>query len=137
MPDARKNPADQSVSTPKPGDLQGSQQSSRLTFSPHVDVYDSGETVTLCADLPGAQPDEIDIQYEDGVLRLHAPVQPRELPGRMLRQEYGIGDYRRSFRIGEGFDPSQISAEARNGVLRIHVPRLAATRPRKIAVSSN
>jgi HSP20 family molecular chaperone IbpA len=61
-------------------------------------------------------------------------VPQRSLPGRQLVQEYGIGDYRRSFRLGEGFDASQISAEYRKGVLTIHVPRLAAVRPRKIEV---
>jgi HSP20 family protein len=89
------------------------------------------------ADLPGARPEEIDVHSEDGVLSLHASVQPRPLPGRMLKQEFGVGDYRRSFRLGDGFDASQITAESRHGVLKlkIRVPRMAAVRPRKIAVS--
>lgn len=107
---------------------------SRLTYAPNVDIRDCGEEVLIVADVPGAQPGEIDVTYEDGVLALHAPVAPRDLAGRVVRQEYGIGDYRRSFRLGEGFDASAISAEARHGVLTIHVPRLAAVRPRKIAV---
>ena len=74
------------------------------------------------------------VSFEDGVLSVHAKVPQRSLPGRQLVQEYGIGDYRRSFRLGEGFDASQISAEYRKGVLTIHVPRLAAVRPRKIEV---
>ena len=45
-----------------------------------------------------------------------------------------MGDYRRAFRLGEGFDASQISAACRAGVLTIRVPRLAAVRPRKIEV---
>lgn len=108
----------------------------KLTYSPNVDICDLGQEVTLIADVPGAKSDDIDIRYEDGVLTLHAPVESREVPGQPLRQEYGIGDYRRSFRIGEGFDLSQITAEARHGVLTIHLPRLAATQPRKIAVTS-
>jgi HSP20 family molecular chaperone IbpA len=64
-------------------------------------------------------------------------VAPRPLPGRQLRQEYGVGDYRRSFRLGEGFDASQISAEYRRGVLTIRVPRLASVRPRKVPVSAS
>lgn len=109
---------------------------SRLTYSPHVDICDVGSKLMLIADLPGAAPEAIDISYEDGVLTLHAPVAPRVLPGKPLAQEYGIGDYRRSFRLGEGFDPSEITAEAKHGVLTIHVPRLAAVRPRKIVVQA-
>ena len=33
-----------------------------------------------------------------------ATVAARRLPGRTVQQEYGVGDYRRTFRLGEGFD---------------------------------
>lgn len=135
MSDATLTPRQQEPETGRtPGNSNESLPASRLTFLPHVDIGDMGDEVKLLADLPGVQPEEIDIRYEDGVLSVHAPVRPRQLPGRLIKQEYGIGDYRRSFRIGDGFDPSRISAEARHGVLTIHVPRLAAARPRKIAV---
>jgi HSP20 family protein len=105
-----------------------------LTYQPNVDVCDRGSEMMLVTDMPGATADSIDVSFEDGVLTVHAQVPQRPLPGRQLLQEYGIGDYRRSFRLGDGFDASQISAEYRRGVLVIHVPRLAAVRPRKIEV---
>jgi HSP20 family protein len=105
-----------------------------LTYQPHVDICDTGGGVTIIADMPGAGADSIDVSFEDGVLAVHATVPPRDLPGRVLRQEYGICDYRRSFRLGDGFDGAQITAEYRRGVLAIDVPRLAAVRPRKVAV---
>lgn len=105
-----------------------------LTYQPHVDICDRGDDMMIVADIPGARAESIDVSFEDGVLAVHAAVPARELTGRLLRQEYGIGDYRRSFRLGDGFDASQISAEYRRGVLSIRVPRLAAVRPRKIEV---
>ena len=105
-----------------------------LTYQPNVDVCDCGTEVMLITDMPGAKADSMNVSFEDGVLSVHAQVPQRCLPGRPFVQEYGIGDYRRSFRLGEGFDASQISAEYRKGVLTIHVPRLAAVRPRKIEV---
>jgi len=105
-----------------------------LTFQPNVDVCDRGGEVVIVADVPGARPEAIDVAFEDGVLSLRAVVPPRDLPGRPLRQEYGSGDYRRSFRLGEGFDASLIAADYRRGVLTIRVPRQAAVRPRKIEV---
>ncbi|MFM9059356.1 MAG: Hsp20/alpha crystallin family protein [Planctomycetaceae bacterium] len=104
-------------------------------FQPAVDVCDRGAEVTIVADVPGARPDGIDVSFDDGVLTVHATVAPRPLPGREVAREYGIGDYRRAFRLGEGFDASQITAECRAGVLTVRVPRLAAVRPRKIEVS--
>jgi HSP20 family protein len=110
------------------------QAQTELSFRPDVDICDRGDEVLIVADVPGANPGAIDVSFDDGVLSVCAPVAARTLPGRALRQEYGIGDYRRSFKLGEGFDASLISAECRRGVLEIHVPRLAAVRPRKIAV---
>ena len=113
---------------------QESPQQPALTYQPNVDVCDLGAEVRLFCDLPGARTESIDVAFEDGVLTVHAQVPPRPLPGRSVVQEYGIGDYRRSFRLGEGFDAAQIAAEYRRGVLTVHVPRLAAVRPRKIEV---
>ena len=104
------------------------------TFQPTVDICDRGAEVLLVCDVPGARPDGIDVTFEDGVLAVQAAVPPRELPGSALRREYGVGNYRRSFRLGEGFDASLITADYRRGVLTIRVPRLAAVRPRKVAV---
>jgi HSP20 family protein len=110
------------------------QPQTELTFRPDVDICDCGNEVLIVADVPGANPGAIDVSFDDGVLSVRATVAARTLPGRVLRQEYGIGDYCRSFKLGEGFDASLISAECRRGVLEIHVPRLASVRPRKIAV---
>ena len=52
----------------------------------------------------------------------------------LVRQEGGVGDYRRSFRLGDGFDASQITADLARGVLTVRIPRLAAVRPRKVEV---
>ena len=109
-------------------------QQPSLTYQPNVDICDRGAEIVIVADMPGARPEAINVAFEDGILSLHAVVPPRDLPGRPLRQEYGIGDYRRSFRLGEGFDASQIAADYRRGVLTIRVPRQAAVRPRKIEV---
>lgn len=104
------------------------------TFQPAVDVCDRGAEVTIVADVPGARADAVDVTFDDGVLTVHAAVPPRTLPGRAALREYGVGDYRRAFRLGEGFDASQITAECRAGVLTIRVPRQAAVRPRKVEV---
>ena len=120
--------------TARSGSSRAAAAETPLTYRPNVDVIDRGADVLVVADVPGARPDGIDVTFEDGVLSLDARVPGRDLPGRAIRQEYGIGDYRRSFRLGDDFDASQIAAECRDGVLTIRVPRLAAVRPRKVQV---
>jgi HSP20 family molecular chaperone IbpA len=111
-------------------------QAERQTFRPNVDIRDLGGEVVIHADIPGARRESVDVSFEDGVLSLHADVPPRELAGVAVRKEYGVGDYRRAFRLGEGFDASRITADYRDGVLTMRVPRLAAVLPRKIAVNA-
>jgi HSP20 family protein len=103
-------------------------------YKPAVDLCDDGADVRIVVDVPGTHADSIEVTFEDGILAVHAPVAARPLPGRMLRQEYGVGDYRRSFRLGDGFDASQITAELARGVLTVRVPRVAAVRPRRVEV---
>jgi HSP20 family protein len=105
-----------------------------LIYQPNVDICDCGTEVLLVLDMPGAAAASCDVSFEEGVLSVQAQVPQRPLPGRQLVQEYGIGDYRRAFRLGDGFDASLITAAYRRGVLTIHVPRLAAVQPRKIEV---
>jgi HSP20 family protein len=114
--------------------LPGAEHETTLTYQPNVDIRDLGTEVVFDADIPGAKPDGIDVSFEDGVLSVQATVATRDLPGRAILQEYGIGNYRRSFRVGEGFDASQITADYRRGVLTVRVPRVAAVRPRKVEV---
>ena len=104
------------------------------TYQPAIDVCDGGAEVTIVADVPGARADGFEVSVVVGVLSVHGTVPPRSRPGRPVAREYGVGDYRRAFRLGEGFDASLITAECRAGVLTVRVPRLAAVRPRKIEV---
>ncbi len=105
-----------------------------LIYQPNVDICDCGTEVLLVLDMPGAAAASCEVSFEEGVLSVQAKVPQRQPPGRQLVQEYGIGDYRRAFRLGDGFDASLITADYRRGVLTIHVPRLAAVQPRKIEV---
>jgi len=118
--------------TPKPhaDEPQG------LTYRPNVDIVDNGGELVLAADMPGSAADQIEVSFDDGVLTISAPVPARSHPGNPVRQEYGVGDYRRSFQLGDGFDASEIAADYRSGVLTVRVPRQAAVRSRTIPVST-
>ena len=107
-------------------------------YQPDVDIYEQEDSIVLFADLPGAAPETIEVDYHDGELSIQAEVKPRqETNTAFLRREYGIGNYRRAFRITEPVDTEQISAEFTNGVLTVQLPKVQAAKPRRIAVSSN
>jgi HSP20 family protein len=108
-------------------------------YSPNVDIIEMDNELLLVADVPGVRPDDVDINYEQGLLTLHARVRPRqdETKTNFVYREYGIGDYYRSFQIGEGIDAQKIDAELRDGVLTLHLPKAEAARPRKIEVKAS
>jgi HSP20 family protein len=108
------------------------------TYSPPVDIVEQNDKLLLLADMPGVQREDVDINYERGELTICGRVRPRQDPDKVsyLLHEYGVGDYCRTFQIGEGVDAGKISAELRDGVLTVQLPKAAALMPRKIAVTA-
>ena len=104
-------------------------------YRPNVDILEWGDYLELKADLPGSNADDIDIQLNKGTLTLHAKVLPRQSQDTSyLLREYGIGDFYRSFQVGETVDASKMTAEYSNGVLRLQIPKKEEAKSRKIEV---
>ncbi len=109
----------------------------RRAYVAPVDIVEKPDELVLLVDVPGAKADSISVDFELGTLSIHADVEPRqnEHETRYLLREYGVGDFDRSFQVGDGIDAENIVAEYKGGVLTVHLPKAAATNPRKIAVS--
>jgi HSP20 family protein len=103
-------------------------------YRPDVDILELADELIVRADVPGARNGDIDISFEDGALTIYAKVAERPPSGPLLLREYGVGDYRRTFRVSEQIDASRISAQYGDGVLTLHLPKAEKARPRKIQV---
>lgn len=106
----------------------------RATYVPRFDIWEGDEELRLYGDLPGVMPDDLDIRFENRELVIRATVKPRHDGIDFVHGEYGIGDYQRTFTIGEAIDVDKISAEMHNGVLSVHLPKSEQVKPRKIEV---
>lgn len=110
---------------------------SRRTFRPNVDIIERDEELLVLADMPGTDVKDVDIQFENGTLTIFAGVQDRQRDDtRYLSREYGVGDFLRTFQVGEMIDTERISAEMHNGVLTLHLPKSERVKPRKISVTT-
>ncbi|GBD36809.1 Spore protein SP21 [bacterium HR36] len=118
------------------GEITTAEPVRTVTYSPRVDVVETADELVLYADLPGVRPEDLDIRYENGELTLHGKVQPRLEKGEFLLREYGVGDFYRTFTIGEEIDSDKISAELKQGVLVLHLPKHEAIKPKRIAVKA-
>jgi HSP20 family protein len=101
--------------------------------SPPVDVFENADEVLLVADVPGVSGELVDVRVENGTLTLQAR-RPEENEGNAVAREYDVADFARTFRIPAGIDTANISAEAKNGTVLVRLPKIAAVKPRKIAV---
>jgi len=107
-------------------------------FVPFVDIIERPEEWLLIADIPGATAQNIDVDFDRGTLWVRASVQDRS-PSEgvcFLHREYGVGDFERSFEVGEGINADSMKAEYREGVLTLHLPKAETAKTRKIAVKT-
>jgi HSP20 family protein len=106
-------------------------------FTPPIDIHEGPEGLILEADLPGAVEKNLRIELEDNVLSLYAQIDsPAPEGARLLHEEYRLGDYQRSFIIGDEVDRDRITAELTNGVLRLSLPKADRKRTRRIEIKS-
>jgi len=104
-------------------------------YRPNVDILETADELVLVADLPGVNADAVDIHFEQGELTIRGRAKPRYAAGtKFLLNEYGVGEFYRTFRVGEQVDSSRIHAQYHDGVLALHLPKVEAVKPRKIAV---
>lgn len=120
------------------GAAEGRSETTTVAWMPKIDVKSKGDDLVVRAELPGINPDEVDIEVTDGVLTIKGErkaEEEREDEGWLIR-ESSYGAFERSMVLPEGVDPGSISAEYTDGILEVHVPKaLEAARPKTTKVS--
>jgi HSP20 family protein len=107
-----------------------------IAYTPRVDIHESDDEITIFADMPGCQPSDIDVEFENGQLQIFGKCPPRQENVENLLREYGVGNYHRSFTISEAVDTDQIHANYKQGVLTLALPKSASAKPKRIAVNA-
>lgn len=103
-------------------------------YRPRFDIIETNDELTLYGDLPGVEESQLDVRYENEQLIIHGKLKSRTEGVKFLRQEYGVGDFHRTFLIGESVNAAKIEAEVHNGVLVVHLPKAEAAKPKRIQV---
>lgn len=108
-----------------------------LAFSPAVDIFETEREISLIADMPGVNANNLTIDLREGILTLHGEVKPEKRPGEQsVYQEYPVGSYFRQFSLSEAIDQNKIDAKLKNGVLQLSLPKAQKAVPRKITVKT-
>jgi len=106
-------------------------------FVPAVDIYESRDSLTLLADMPGVTKEGLNIDLKDNTLTIRGEVKPETEEGRtVLYREYQEGDYFRQFTLSNVIDQNKITAALKNGVLTLVLPKVEKVKPRQIEIKT-
>ena len=102
-----------------------------------MDAYRRGDTFTVALDLPGVEPDSVDMTVEKDVLTIRAERawQPQEGDD-VLVSERPQGSFSRQLFLGKALDSDRIAARYENGVLYVSIPVAERAKPRKVTITT-
>ncbi len=103
----------------------------------HVDAERDGDVFLVHFDLPGIEPDSIDLTVERNVLQVTAQRQRQVRDGaETVISERPMGVFRRQLFLGDTLDTEKLEAVYDNGVLTLRIPIVEKAKPRKISIGS-
>jgi HSP20 family protein len=104
-------------------------------FLPSADICETKDALNVILEMPGVDKDSVEIQVEDGVLKIDGRLNFSKYQGlQPLYTEYNVGHYSRSFRLSSKIDQNKIGAELKQGVLSLVLPKVEEAKPRTIQV---
>lgn len=105
---------------------------------PKVDVSESDNEIKVVANVPGIDPDKLNIEVGDDYLSLSGKidkeVKDEDKKSKVYRYEREYGEFRREFALPARVKTDGISARARNGVLTITLPKSDEEKKRTVKV---
>jgi HSP20 family protein len=109
---------------------------SRNAWVPSLDVRETEDQFVVMVDLPGLDPEDVEVQLEDGVLTLRGERQfTRDNTDEQFhRLERNYGSFARSVRLPRVADTERVEASFDRGVLSVVVPKREEAKPRTIEV---
>ncbi len=89
---------------------------------PPVDIIEEVDRFTVIVDLPGVEPEDVEIKGYDNYIQITGIKRPTR-SGNYLLMERFSGKFNRKIYFKTGVDMSKATATLKNGVLTIHIPK--------------
>jgi HSP20 family protein len=105
-------------------------------FMPTVDLAENDKQITIRAELPGLEPEDVDINVSGNILTIHGEKkESKEDKGDdYYHCERRFGSFTRSVELPATADVESVEAEQRSGVLTIRVKKVPSAKARSIKV---
>lgn len=106
-------------------------------MQPPVNISESEQTFNIEVLAAGINKEDIKLQVVDSLLTIsyekNEPAQ--EAKGKVLRHEFAVRSFKRSFTLGESVDAEKINASYENGILNVTLPKKEAVKPTQIEIT--
>jgi HSP20 family protein len=104
-----------------------------------LDIYASADQVVIVAAVPGMNPDELELTFQQNTVTLSGAVQPHTgvQGATWYLHELPSGTYRRSVTLPFPVDVDRAEATFEHGLLRIVLPKTDASKPTRIAITTS
>lgn len=100
-----------------------------------VNVWTHEEGAIVTANLPGAKPEDFEIQVEGREVSIRGSRQlPTQEDAQTRRRELWQGSVHRTVQLPFAPEANEVEAHYHNGILEIRLPRAESDKPRKIDV---
>jgi len=118
--------------------MNGANWDEPMRWALAVDVMENNDAYLVKASLPGVDPDDINITYDNHVLTLSTEIRAEEekKEERYLLRERRYGSFTRSITLPNQVDASKIEADYSNGVLTLTLPKAEELKPRRIQIQN-
>jgi HSP20 family protein len=115
--------------------LLGAGTTSRPAVMP-MDAWREGDTFVVEFDLPGVQPETLDIDVERNVVTVKAERPAANRDWEVLAAERPTGLFSRQLVLGDNLDLDRVQASYDAGVLTLRIPVAEKAKPRKIEIAT-
>lgn len=111
---------------------------STASWMPPTDVKDEQTRFVIRADVPGVDPNNIEVTADQGILTIRGErTNTRTGEGGIYsRRERVEGGFMRRFTLPDSADAARVEAHCKNGVLEILVPKRLEQQSRRIPVAA-
>lgn len=104
---------------------------------PSINVYDQEDKTVLVAEIPGVDPDALEVTVVNDTVTLKGNrPNGAEEDQKVHRRERGTGAFSRTLTLPDGVNPDTVQARYENGILRVTLEKAAEAKAKKIAVQS-
>ncbi|APG95098.1 small heat shock protein (plasmid) [Sinorhizobium americanum] len=95
---------------------------------PTVEIEENDNEIRVTAEVPGIDPDDVEVLLDDGVLTLRGEKKSEtEDKGRRFTERY-YGRFERRLALGGQVDENKVAATFRNGLLSVTLPKTEKAR---------